>query len=100
MAVAAATILHYNYTKMFIILFVVVWSSQYTRSVPIVSSQGHHTIDITNTPSLTTQRNTSPLYHLIGLLQQQQLNSVIYSVQQVCVLCSCVSLCVSHTHHR
>ena len=99
MAVAAATILHYNYTKMFIILFVVVWSSQYTRSVPVVSSQGHHTIDITNTPSLTTQRNTSPLYHLIGLLQQQ-LNSIIYSVQQVCVLCSCVTLCIRHTHHR
>ena len=99
MAVAAATILHYNYTKMFIILFVVVWSSQYTRSVPIVSSQGHHTIDITNTPSLTTQHNTSPLYHLIGLLQQQ-LNSIIYSVQQVCVSCSCVTLCVRHTPHR
>ena len=71
MVVAAATTLHYNYTKMFIILFVVVWSSQYTRSVLVASYQGDHTIDITNTPSLSTQHNTSPLYHLIRLLQQQ-----------------------------
>jgi len=63
-----------------ITILIAVLYSQYTGSVPVVSYQGDHNIDITNTPSLTTQRNVS--YNLIGLLQQQ-LNSTLYSLQQV-----------------
>jgi len=38
-----------------ITILLVVLCSQYTGSVPVVSYQGDHNIDITNTPSLTTQ---------------------------------------------
>ena len=72
-----------------LITILVVLCSQYTGSVPVVSYQGDQDIDITNTPSLTTQWNIS--YNLIGLLQQQ-LNSTLYSVQQVQCVCECIAL--------
>jgi len=75
--------------KLINIILVVLLYSQYTGSVPVViSSQGDLTIHNTNTPSLTTQQNTSHSYHLIGILLQQ-LNSTILSAQKV----QCVYLC-------
>ena len=53
-----------------LITITILWYSQYTGSVPVVSYQEDHNIDITNTPSLTTQQNIIS-YHLIGLFQKQ-----------------------------